>query len=57
MVLEMLTNAILITDEVAETLCKNMSAVTISLDGHEKHMHEYYRGKNNSSRLSAESGG
>ena len=45
-VLEMLTNAILISDEVAETLCKFMSAVTISLDGHEKHMHEYYRGKN-----------
>jgi radical SAM protein with 4Fe4S-binding SPASM domain len=44
--LEMLTNAILITDEVAEVLCKNMSAVTISLDGHEKHMHDYYRGKN-----------
>lgn len=44
--LEMLTNAILITDEVAEVLCKNMSAMTISLDGHEKHMHDYYRGKN-----------
>lgn len=44
--LEMLTNAILITDEVAETLCKCMNFVTISLDGHEKHMHEYYRGKN-----------
>ncbi|HYJ87668.1 MAG TPA: radical SAM protein [Pyrinomonadaceae bacterium] len=44
--LEMLTNAILITDEVAEILCKNMTSVTISLDGHEKHMHEYYRGKN-----------
>ena len=44
--LELLTNAILITDEVAEVLCKNMSSVTISLDGHEKHMHEYYRGKN-----------
>lgn len=44
--LEMLTNAILITDEVADVLCRNMSAVTISLDGHEKHMHDYYRGKN-----------
>jgi AdoMet-dependent heme synthase len=44
--LEMLTNAILITDDVAEILCKNMSAVTISLDGHEKHMHDYYRGTN-----------
>jgi radical SAM protein with 4Fe4S-binding SPASM domain len=44
--LELLTNAILITDEVAEVLCKNMSSVTISLDGHEKHMHDYYRGKN-----------
>ena len=42
----MLTNAILITEEVAEMLCRNMSAVTISLDGHEKHMHDYYRGKN-----------
>ncbi|MDT5296414.1 MAG: hypothetical protein QOJ76_3294 [Acidobacteriota bacterium] len=44
--LEMLTNAILITDEVAEKLCRYMNAVTISLDGHEKHMHEYYRGRN-----------
>ena len=44
--LEILTNAILITDEVAEKLCTYMNAVTISLDGHEKHMHEYYRGKN-----------
>jgi len=44
--LEILTNAILITDEVAEKLCQFMNAVTISLDGHEKHMHEYYRGRN-----------
>ncbi len=44
--LEMLTNAILITDEVAEHMCQNLDAVTISLDGHEKHLHEYYRGKN-----------
>jgi len=45
-VLEMLTNAILITDEVAEKLVTYMNNVTISLDGHEKHMHDYYRGKN-----------
>ncbi len=44
--LEILTNAILITDEVAEKLCQYMNAVTISLDGHEKHMHEYFRGRN-----------
>jgi len=45
-ILEMLTNAILITDQVAEKLCTYMNTVTISLDGHEKHMHDYYRGKN-----------
>jgi radical SAM protein with 4Fe4S-binding SPASM domain len=44
--IEILTNAILITDEIAEHLCKNVDAVTISLDGHEKHLHEFYRGKN-----------
>ncbi len=44
--LELLTNAILITDEVAEHLCKYMNAVTISMDGHEKHLHEHYRGRN-----------
>lgn len=44
--IEVLTNAILIDDKVAEHLCKYVNAVTISLDGHEKHIHEYYRGKN-----------
>ena len=44
--LEVLTNAILINDEVAEHLCRYVNGVTISLDGHEKHIHEYYRGKN-----------
>jgi radical SAM protein with 4Fe4S-binding SPASM domain len=44
--LEILTNAILITDEVAEHLCRHMNSVTISLDGHERHIHEYYRGRN-----------
>lgn len=44
--IEVLTNAILITEKMAEVLCKNVNAVTISLDGHEKHMHEHFRGKN-----------
>lgn len=44
--IEILTNAILISDKMAEHLCKNVSTVTISLDGHEKHMHEHFRGKN-----------
>lgn len=44
--IEILTNAILIDDEMADHLCKNVNGVTISLDGHEKHMHEHFRGKN-----------
>jgi radical SAM protein with 4Fe4S-binding SPASM domain len=43
--LEMLTNATKITDEVAGQMCQWLDGVTISLDGHEKHMHEFYRGK------------
>ena len=45
-VLEMLTNAILIKEDVAEKLCDYMDTVTISLDGHERHLHEHYRGRN-----------
>ncbi|MBD0373749.1 MAG: radical SAM protein [Pyrinomonadaceae bacterium] len=44
--LEILTNAILINEEVATKLCRYMDTVTISLDGHERHIHEFYRGKN-----------
>ncbi len=43
--LEMLTNAIKIDDRVAEKMCRHMDTVTISLDGHEQHIHEFYRGK------------
>ena len=43
--LEMLTNAIKITDAIAAQMCQLLDGVTISLDGHEKHMHELYRGK------------
>ena len=44
--IEVLTNAILIKEDVAEKLCDTVDMVTISLDGHEKHLHERYRGKN-----------
>jgi radical SAM protein with 4Fe4S-binding SPASM domain len=44
--LEILTNAILIKGETVERLCDLFDAVTISLDGHERHLHEYYRGRN-----------
>lgn len=44
--IEVLTNAILIKDEVAEQLCDLADVVTISLDGHERHIHEHYRGHN-----------
>jgi radical SAM protein with 4Fe4S-binding SPASM domain len=44
--LEMLTNAIKIDETVAEWMCEYLDRVTISLDGHEQHMHEHYRGKN-----------
>ena len=43
--LEMLTNATKIDDHVAGQMCAWLDVVTISLDGHEKHMHELYRGK------------
>ncbi|HEY6329065.1 MAG TPA: radical SAM protein [Blastocatellia bacterium] len=43
--LEMLTNAIKIDDSIAALMCQYLNAVTISLDGHEAHLHERYRGK------------
>jgi AdoMet-dependent heme synthase len=43
--LEMLTNATKINDEIASQMCQWLDVVTISLDGHEKHIHEFYRGK------------
>jgi AdoMet-dependent heme synthase len=43
--LEMLTNATKITDDIAGQMCQWLDGVTISLDGHEQHMHEFYRGK------------
>lgn len=44
--IEVLTNGILIREDVAEKLCQFVDMVTISLDGHERHMHELYRGRN-----------
>lgn len=44
-ILEMLTNATKINEEIAAQMCRWLDAVTISLDGHEKHIHEFYRGK------------
>jgi radical SAM protein with 4Fe4S-binding SPASM domain len=44
--IEILTNGILIREDVAEKLCDLADAVTISLDGHERHLHEHCRGKN-----------
>jgi len=44
--IEVLTNGILIKRPVAEKLCDVVDMVTISLDGHERHMHELYRGRN-----------
>jgi radical SAM protein with 4Fe4S-binding SPASM domain len=44
--IEVLTNGILIKEEVAVQLCDVADAVTISLDGHERHLHEHYRGTN-----------
>jgi AdoMet-dependent heme synthase len=43
--LEMLTNATRITDGIAREMCRLLDCVTISLDGHEQHMHEAQRGK------------
>jgi radical SAM protein with 4Fe4S-binding SPASM domain len=45
-VLEMLTNAILINEQTAAWMCRLLNTVTISLDGHERHLHEHYRGRN-----------
>jgi len=42
--LEMLTNATLIKAETAEQMCRLLDTVTISLDGHEAHIHEEQRG-------------
>ncbi len=42
--LEMLTNATLIKPAVAEKMCELLNTVTISLDGHEAHIHEDQRG-------------
>ncbi len=44
--LEVLTNGILIKGEVAERLVDLVDTVTISIDGHESHLHEHFRGKN-----------
>ena len=44
--IEVLTNGILIKEPVAEKLCDLVDMVTISLDGHERHLHEHYRGRN-----------
>ena len=43
--LEMLTNATRINASIAEKMCRWLDAVTISLDGHEQHMHEEQRGE------------
>jgi radical SAM protein with 4Fe4S-binding SPASM domain len=42
--LEMLTNATMIKPDVAEQMCRLLNTVTISLDGHEAHIHEEQRG-------------
>jgi radical SAM protein with 4Fe4S-binding SPASM domain len=44
--IEVLTNGILIKEPVAERLCDLADMVTISLDGHERHLHEHFRGRN-----------
>jgi len=43
--LEILTNATLIKPQVAEEMCRLLDSVTMSLDGHEAHMHEEQRGE------------
>ncbi len=43
--LEMLTNATMIKPQVAEQMCELLDTVTISLDGHEAHIHEEQRGE------------
>jgi AdoMet-dependent heme synthase len=42
--LEMLTNATLIKPALAEKMCELLDAITVSLDGHEAHIHEDQRG-------------
>ncbi|HET6231835.1 MAG TPA: PqqD family peptide modification chaperone [Longimicrobiaceae bacterium] len=44
--LELLTNGILIKGERVRPICELFDAVTISLDGHERHIHEHFRGRN-----------
>jgi radical SAM protein with 4Fe4S-binding SPASM domain len=44
--LEILTNGILIKENNVERICRLFTAVTVSLDGHEAHLHEFYRGRN-----------
>lgn len=44
--LELLTNGILIKGDRVRVIAELFDAVTISLDGHEKHLHEHFRGRN-----------
>jgi len=45
--LELMTNGILLKGErVLRQVVELFDAVTISLDGHERHLHEHYRGRN-----------
>jgi radical SAM protein with 4Fe4S-binding SPASM domain len=44
--LEMLTNGILLKGDTVRHVAELFDAVTISLDGHERHIHEHYRGRN-----------
>jgi AdoMet-dependent heme synthase len=44
--LELLTNGILIKGDRVGKICDLFDAVTISLDGHERHIHEHFRGRN-----------
>lgn len=44
--LELLTNGILIKGDRVDRICELFDAVTISMDGHEQHLHEHFRGKN-----------
>lgn len=44
--LEILTNGILIKGDRVKIIAELFDAVTISLDGHERHLHEHFRGHN-----------
>jgi radical SAM protein with 4Fe4S-binding SPASM domain len=44
--LEMLTNGILLKGDTVRRVCELFDTVTISLDGHERHLHEHFRGPN-----------